>query len=194
MNIINLYGPPSSGKTTAMLGLTYQMKMMGLSVEHTPEFYKDLILEGTDKGDFGGQLLVLGEQNRRLARLVGKNDFAVTDCPLPLIGFYTPEDYVSGFQEFTQNLYHRYNNVANYFIIRQHAFESEKRVHDESQSDKIADELQRYLTERDIPFKLMPSGQDLVERILADMIQTNIITPEQIASSRNPEYAKKFKP
>lgn len=103
---INLLGAPGCGKSTTMLGLTYKMKMMGLNVENTPEFFKDLVLEESDKSEFGGQLYVLGEQNRRLARLKHV-DFAVTDCPLPLVGYYTSEDYIPGFQYFVQNLLDR---------------------------------------------------------------------------------------
>ena len=42
MKVINLFGAPSCGKSTTMLGLTYQMKMLGLNVENTPEFFKEM--------------------------------------------------------------------------------------------------------------------------------------------------------
>ena len=92
MKVINLFGAPSCGKSTTMLGLTYQMKMLGLNVENTPEFFKEMIYEDGRTERFGGQLYILGEQNRRLARLQEKSEFVVTDCPLPLIGYYTSND------------------------------------------------------------------------------------------------------
>lgn len=191
MKIINLYGAPGAGKSTTMLGLTYIMKMMGLSVEHTPEFFKELILENSDSEKFGGQLYILGEQNRRLARLKGQNDFAVTDCPLPLIGYYTPEDYIDGFDTIVKNLYHKYDNV-NYFILRNHEFESEKRIHDETQSDEIASKLPEYFEKNGVVYKVMRSGPDLVERIIEDLIEQKIISPENLANARNPETRKKY--
>lgn len=191
MKVINLCGAPGAGKSTTMLGLTYQMKMMGLSVENTPEFVKELILEESHRANFGGQLYILAEQNRRLARLVGKNDFAITDCPLPLIGYYTPENYVEGFDSFVKNLYHGYDNI-NYFIVRKHNFENEKRIHGEEESDKIASELPAYFEKNGIVFKVIESSPDLVEKILADLINENIIKFEQLQKSRNPHLVEKI--
>lgn len=199
MQIINLYGPPGSGKSTTMLGLTYRMKLLGLNVENTPEFFKDLVLEETQHGKFGGQLSVLAEQNKRLARLVGKNDFAVTDCPLPLIGYYTPKDYIKGFEEFLLNTYNQpdYNNEgANYFILRRHSYEAEKRVHDEAQSRQIEEELPLYLDKFGIKCKIVESVTDehndeLVDYILADLISKNIITTEHLKNNRNQQHKKR---
>ena len=176
MKVINLYGAPSAGKSTAMLGLTYKMKMMGLSVENTPEFFKEMIYEESASENFGGQLYVLGEQNRRLARLKSKSEFAVTDCPLPLIGYYTPDNYIKGFDEFLDNIYNSYNNI-NYFIEREHEFEKERRVHSEEQSVEISKDLLSYLKSRNIDFKYLPSGSGVVDIIIKDLLDKNIIIP-----------------
>jgi hypothetical protein len=199
MQIINLFGAPGSGKSATMLGLTYKMKLLGLNVENTPEFFKDLVLEETQNGQFGGQLSILAEQNKRLARLVGKCDFAVTDCPLPLIGYYTPQNYIHGFENFLLNTFNQpnYNNKgANYFIIRTHEFEAEKRIHDEGQSRNIEQELLIYLDKFGIDYRTFNSveqneNDELVDRILLDMIQNRIITPTQLDNNRNIKHKKK---
>lgn len=192
MKVINLFGAPGSGKSTTMLGLTYKMKMMGLSAENTPEFYKELILEEGDKAKFGGQLHILNNQNIRLARLEGKNDFTISDCPLPLIGYYTADDYIQGFHDFTTTLFNKYDNV-NYFILRNHEYENEKRVHDEDESDKIAVELPLYLRRQGVDLRYIESGPDLVDNILNNLIETNIITNAHLVQSRNAEVRNKFK-
>lgn len=192
MKVINLFGAPGSGKSTTMLGLTYKMKMMGLSAENTPEFYKELILEEGDKAKFGGQLHILNNQNIRLARLEGKNDFTISDCPLPLIGFYTADDYIQGFHDLTTTLFNKYDNV-NYFILRNHEYENEKRVHDEDESDKIAVELPLYLRRQGVDLRYIESGPDLVDNILNNLIETNIITNAHLVQSRNAEVRNKFK-
>ena len=174
MKVINLFGAPGAGKSTTMLDLTSDLKLMGLSVENTPEFYKELILEDSHKAEFGGQLYILGEQNRRLARLEGKNEFAVTDCPLPLIGYYTPEDYIPGFNLFVNNLYNRYDNI-NYFILRKHEFEKEKRIHSEEQSDNIADELLEMLDKEKIKFKVFNSCHEICALIIEDLVREKIL-------------------
>ncbi|NCQ51789.1 hypothetical protein GW796_07840 [archaeon] len=191
MKVINLFGAPSAGKSTTMLGLTYHMKLMGLSVENTPEFFKEMIYEDSKTELFGGQLYVLGEQNRRIARLNGKNDFAVTDCPLQLIGFYTPPDYVPGFNSFVKNLNDTYNNV-NYYIERNHEFENEKRVHDEAQSKNIENNLPNYLNEMGIKYKTIKSGEDLVQNLIDDLIFSNVITVENIKNSRSEKVREKY--
>lgn len=183
MKVINLYGAPSAGKSTAMLGLTYQLKLMGLSAENTPEFFKEMIYENSSAETFGGQLYVLGEQNRRLARLKGKNDFTITDCPLPLIGYYTSQNYVGGFNEFLNNLYHTYENI-NYFIVRKHEFEDEKRAHSQDQADAIERDLPEYLERMGVQCIVMESGEDLVERIISDMIERNVIGFDHLANAR----------
>lgn len=179
MKVINLFGAPGAGKSTTMLGLTNDLKLMGLSVENTPEFFKELILEDSHKAAFGGQLYILGEQNRRLARLEGKNDYAVTDCPLPLIGYYTPEDYVPGFSDFVKSLYNRYDNM-NYFILRKHEFEKEKRIHTEQDSDKIAEDLLQMLDEYKIPFKMFNSCHEISALIIEDMVREKILDKSQL--------------
>lgn len=191
MKTINLFGAPGAGKSTAMLGLTYHLKLMGLSAENTPEFFKEMLYEDSQTEKFGGQLYVLGEQNRRLARLVGKNDFAITDCPLPLIGYYTPADYVPGFTDFVKNLYNRYDNI-NYFIIPRHEFEAEKRIHDEQQAKAISEKLPSYLNELGIGFKIIESGEDLVTRLIEDLISEHVISPQHLQGSRSEKVRRAY--
>lgn len=196
MKVINLFGAPSAGKSTCMLGLTYHMKLMGLSVENTPEFIKEMIYEDRNPEDFsperfGGQLYVLGEQNRRIARLKGQNDFAITDCPLPLIGYYTPTDYVPGFNDFVKNLSNTYDNI-NYLILRKHEFESEKRIHDEDKANKIETELPLYLEQMGVKFKVVESSENLVHHLIDDMIEEGMISLEHLKKSRNKKVREKY--
>lgn len=184
MKVINLFGAPGAGKSTTMLGLTYKMKMMGLSAENTPEFFKELIFEESSTAKFGGQLHILDNQNIRLARLEGKNDFTISDCPLPLIGFYTKNDYIKGFHEVVTNLFHQYDNI-NYFILRKHEYEHEKRIHNEDESDNIAIELPLYLKKHGVDVIYIDSSEDLVEKIIEDLINKSIISKEKLKNSRN---------
>lgn len=192
MKIINLFGAPSAGKSTAMLGLTYKMKIMGLSVENTPEFFKEMIYEDSFAERFGGQLYVLGEQNRRIARLIGKNDYAVTDCPLPLISFYTHGDYIKGFNEFVYNLFSKYDNT-NYLIVRKHEYEDDKRIHNEEQSKEIELSLPKYLDKLGVKFTEINSGDDLTERMIEQMIKDGVISREHLLKARNSTTRELFK-
>lgn len=161
MIVINLFGEPSAGKTATMFALAAKMKKMGLSVEIAAEFYKDLVYQNTPGHNyndidkitdntlnqvvkFGGQLHILSEQNKRLSILNGTVDFVITDCPLPLIAYYTPKNYVVGFEELAVNLFNTYENT-NFYIRKNHDFENKARIHTEDQAKAIAIELPNYL-------------------------------------------------
>lgn len=193
MKTINLFGPPGAGKSTVMKGLTYQLKTMGLSVEDTPEFIKEMIFEESNLDLFGGQIFILGQQNRRLSRLVKTIDFVVTDCPLVLIASYTPENYIQGFEEMAINLANKYDNV-NFYLHRnpEYEFENANRYHDEAASDKKGQEILSYLNKHNIQYKEFVSGDNAVSDIVDSLIEQNVITMEHLRSSRNPSIRRKF--
>lgn len=193
MKTINLFGPPGAGKSTVMKGLTYQLKTMGLSVEDTPEFIKEMIFEESNLDLFGGQIFILGQQNRRLSRLVKTIDFVVTDCPLVLIASYTPENYIQGFEEMAINLANKYDNV-NFYLHRnpEYEFENANRYHDEAASDKKGQEILSYLNKHNIQYKEFISGDNAVSEIVDSLIEQNVITMEHLRCSRNPSIRRKF--
>ncbi len=174
MKVINLFGAPGAGKSTTMLGLTWLMKMNQLNVELTTEYFKELVMADSVSSKFGGQLSVLAEQNKRLEVLDGKNDFAVTDCPLPLIGYYTPQNYIPGFEPLVQSLFNKYDN-HNYLILRKHDFEEQKRIHDDNQSKDIEAKLPEYLNKMGIQYTVLQSSHSIVEDIFNDLIENQVI-------------------
>jgi len=194
MYTINLIGAAGVGKSLNMSGLTYHMKKMGLNAENTPEFIKEMIYEESKLERFGGQLYILAEQNRRIARLQGKADFIITDCPLALIASYTKDsndNYIPGFEEMAVNLSKSYQSV-NYFLRRneEYDFENENRFHTKEQSDKKSEEIYAFLKKHDIPFTVMMAGDDVVSNIIDDLLDRNIITQEHLKKSRTPSVRK----
>lgn len=197
MKVICLYGEPSAGKTSTMYLLAGKMKKMGLSVEIASEYYKEKVYENTHPGNdfativentknqvarFGGQLSILSEQNKRLSRLSGTVDFVITDCPLPLIAYYTPKDYIDGFENFVMNLFNSYDNI-NFFLKRNHEFEDKARIHNEEQALAISKELPLYL-EKFIGknVKEMFTSDFIEDEIISCLIEQNIIkTPKKKA-------------
>ena len=160
MKVINLFGEPSSGKSATMHSLAGKMKKMGLSVDVGLEFYKEMVYDNTPSENlnfdnivnntenqvkrFGGQLYVLAEQNKRLSRLNGTVDYVITDCPLPLIAYYTPQNYLAGFENMVINLFNTYDNF-NIYVKKNHQFEHNARIHNEQQAMQIGKELPLYL-------------------------------------------------
>jgi len=122
--------------------------------------------------------MVLAEQNKRLARLVNKADFVVTDCPLPLISYYTDNTYISGFKEFALNLFNSYDN-ENYLLLRGHSFETEKRNHNEHESVVIETELPMFLEQNNIKYKTFKTSEDLIDHMIQDMKKNKVLTKPQ---------------
>lgn len=179
MKVINLFGAAGSGKSTTSAGLVYMLnlKLSGKVIEFTPEYFKELVWEDNVKEVFGRQLEVLAEQNKRLSRLEGKVDFVITDCPLPLISLYQPENFknVIGdtFTELTMKIYNNYENI-NYLLLRDHHFQSEGRIHNDSQAREIERKLPDYLKSHNINYQEIRTSQSPVDLIFAD-IKANYI-------------------
>jgi len=156
MKVINLWGAPSSGKSTTAAGLFFLMKINKKRVELVTEFAKDLVWEGREQA-FGDQTFIYGEQNHRLHRLEGKVDFTITDSPIPLPIFYMPKGYLKKFPEMVMEQFHRYENI-NYLLKRNHAYENNGRRHSEEQSQEIADELEQFLNEQKINYTVIEAN------------------------------------
>jgi len=91
LKVINLWAGPGAGKSTLAAGLFNLMKNMQHEVELVTEFAKDVTWE-KNYGTLQNQLVVLAEQDRRLRRLEGQVEWAITDSPLPIgLVYMTPE-------------------------------------------------------------------------------------------------------
>lgn len=116
LKVINLWAASGAGKSTTAAGLFNLLKIKGISCELVTEYAKDLTW-AKNFGDLRHQLAILGEQDRRLRRLVGQVEFAITDSPLPLgLAYMTPEyeDFLPGA---IKGAYDRYDNY-DFFIRR----------------------------------------------------------------------------
>ena len=91
MRVINLYGGPSTGKSTTRANLFGLMKAHHLKVEEAPEYAKDLTYE-KNLSALSNQFYVTGGQSYRLTRLEGQVDWCLSDSPLPLGILYVQPD------------------------------------------------------------------------------------------------------
>ena len=170
MIVINLWGAPSSGKSTTSSGLFFLMKINKFKVELVHEFAKELVLEQRENV-FTDQNYIFAEQNRRIRRLEKHNyDFAITDSPLLLPLYYDEKRSGEDFAQFLTNEFHKYNNL-NYFLVRRHTFEPMGRRHNEKQAIRIEEELRQWLTDAGIPFKEIVASPKSPEDILNDLRQ-----------------------
>ena len=154
--IIDLYGEPCAGKSTLAAGLFYRMKRQYMSVELVTEYAKDLIYEGHESGSMD-QIEVFAEQHRRVARLIGKVDYVITDSPLRLSAYYAGEtnfrkvilDKAAGF------------DTLNFYVNRNHPYDQNGRTQDETGAAKVKLELREFLKENNIWYKDVTAGDEL---------------------------------
>lgn len=152
--VINFYGGPCSGKSTAAAGLFYKMKLLGHNVELADEFAKECVWEGNIPM-LKDQLWVLAHQHRKILRLAGKVDYIITDSPVLLSPIYRElydgALYSDLLDRIALECYNMYDNI-NFMLSRSRDFESEGRVQDEITSVKIDLEIVDQFKRLKIPY------------------------------------------
>ena len=153
MRVINLFGGPGSGKSTASAGLFFKMKMDKhvKSVELVTEFAKDLVYAGRTKELDNNQLYITAKQYSRIQRLRDQVDYVITDSPLIQGLMYTPENYFSFFKPLVKEVYYSFNNF-NVFINRVKEFKQHGRGQTEEESDLISRNIRNFLDENNVKY------------------------------------------
>ena len=153
--VINFYGGPCSGKSTAAAGLFYKMKLLGLKVELTDEFAKECVWEDNIPM-LRDQLWILAHQHRKILRLADKVDYVITDSPVLLSPIYreaygTPL-YSDAIDKLALECYDMYDNI-NFMLSRpRENFEEDGRAQNEVQSVAIDLEILNQFQRLGIPF------------------------------------------
>lgn len=152
LTVINLLGTAGTGKSTIM-GYTFgKLKERGYNVEMASEWIKEGGIYEARKNMFLEQDYILAKQHRRLRRLVGQVDIAITDCPLVLGLIYKPDWYPQSFDQYVLDVFNSYNNI-NFFLHRNSFDYKEKgRAHTEQESVIKEVALQQLLYDNNINY------------------------------------------
>lgn len=148
--VINFFAGPGAGKTTCAWEVASELKKQGYVTEYVPEYAKELVwdenLEQLD-GSLEHQQELLGEQEHRLQRLVGKVDFIVTDSPILLNPIYLDEGRAEAKKEYEESVFQRFSKYNNFcvFIERGDSFERDGRIHDLNQSRQLDQQIKGLL-------------------------------------------------
>lgn len=149
-HVINFFGGPCAGKSTAALGLAHELKKRWVMAELVTEYAKDLVWDDSAHL-LSRQNLIFATQENRVNRLMNKVPIAITDSPLLLSAFYAPVEYPRSFKQLVFDFFCLYNNV-NIFVERSHEYAAEGRIQDEAQADALADAMKLFLQENGIPY------------------------------------------
>lgn len=107
--IINFFGGPCCGKTTASMLVASKLRMRGISAEWIPEYAKSLSWR-QDFGTLDNQVLVTAMQWQRQRDLCGKVDFIVTDAPI-LQGLVYDKLNLKGFDQLVADIHGRSESI-----------------------------------------------------------------------------------
>ena len=149
--VVNAFGGPGAGKTTAAWHIAAELKKQGYCVEYVSEYAKELVWEENYSlldGSLEHQIELFKEQKRRIDRLIGKVDMVVTDSPLLLNILYlsTPD---AEHEKRVLAEYNRNHNF-NFFVNRGKSFEQAGRIHDIEESIQKDKEIRDVLKKHDI--------------------------------------------
>lgn len=158
MMVINFFGGPGAGKSTAAMRLTTLLSLSGCVAEYVPEFAKGQVW-GQTAVTLRNQLWVLANQEKPLddLRRSGNVDFAVVDSPLPNSILYAPPETHESLKALAMDLFRSYDNV-NVFLNRTHAYQNEGRIHSASESDELGRRIEALLHRSRAPVTRVETG------------------------------------
>lgn len=168
--VINGYGGPGAGKSTACMEITAALKKEGYNAEYVQEYAKELVYE-KDMDMLDGspehQYEILKEQTRRMDRLYDQVDFIVTDSPVMLNTIYnkqlTPE-----YESLVNELQGEYINYSFFMERDVSNFEEEGRIHNLTESIEKDNEIKDMLQRNEIKYKTY--NHENVNEIVNDAI------------------------
>lgn len=162
--VVNLFGAPSSGKSSAAAYIFAKLKMDYINAELVTEFAKDKTWEHNDMV-LANQFYVFGKQAFRLDRVVNQVDVVITDSPLLLSNYYAGNDpTMENFKRACVDLFKSYDNL-NFFLRRVKPYNPVGRSQTESESDLIALRLVRMLDNEDVDYLIFDGCQEDYDRI-----------------------------
>ena len=174
MIVINLWGAPSSGKSTGASYIFSKLKLKGYNVELVTEFAKDLTWE-ENYAALNNQFYVSGCQSYRLSRLKNKVDVIITDSPLPIGIMYFNANTPKNLEDVILADFNRYDNV-NFQILRDKPYNPAGRNQTETESDIIARRITEFLENENIqfvPIKGNKQGYKYILNYIVDLLEGN---------------------
>jgi hypothetical protein len=170
--VINLIGGPGSGKSTAMAGVFYNLKRLGVNCEMVTEYAKDKVWDESYYV-MKDQLYISAKYYHKLWRVADKVDFIITDSSL-LSGIFYDKDNSEAFKNLMIEKYNEFDNVL-YFLNRDDSFyQSVGRIQDLKEAKEIDANVKAFLDSHNIPYKEINAGS-ACEIILKDILENNNI-------------------
>jgi len=164
--VINLIGGPGTGKSTAMAGIFYNLKKLGINCEMVTEYVKDKVW-GEEFKTMDDQLYCSAKYYHKIWRVADKVDYVITDSSL-LTGIFYNKEPSDNFTNLILEEYRKFDNLL-YFLSRDDSFfQSIGRIEDLEESKVIDARIKEFLERYEIPHKVINAGS-ACELILKDL-------------------------
>lgn len=169
--VVNLFGPPGSGKSTGAAYIFSKLKMAGINAELVDEFAKAKVWEES-KEVFNNQVYILGKQYFKMSRCADKVDVIVTDSPVLLSILYNNNSKILGkpFNDLVYNIFNSYNN-KNYLINRVKPYNPKGRLQTEEESDALKQPLIDIMNKNNLEFVEYKGIEEDYDKIVAEILQ-----------------------
>ena len=171
MIVINLFGEPGAGKSTAATYIFAMLKMQGIKCEYVSEFAKDMVWDEDFKA-LENQPYVFGCQSYRLSRIANEVDVAITDCPLLLSAVYNRDPIFiantalhEDFKKLVVSIFKSYDNI-NVLLDRQHEYEDMGRHESEEEALEVRKMLCRAFNKYDVAYEEYPAQLEAYDKIV----------------------------
>lgn len=169
--VVNLFGEPSAGKSTAAMDITADLKRAGINAEYVSEFAKDKVYEHNEEV-FAHQEYLFGKQSFKMGRVNGQVQVIVTDSPLLFNVLYNNDNEILGedFNKAVVRMFHSYDN-RNYVLTRCHKYENEGRRQKESEATEVRCELLDLLHSLNIQYECCTSSEEDCMKIVNEIVK-----------------------
>lgn len=170
--IINLFGGPSSGKSTITSGLFYELKKKNISCDNPYEFPKQVAWED-NTSQITDQLYIFANQHRGIVRSYGKVDYIILDSPILLSlayknGYddgYPASLYGESFDKMVIDVFNKYENI-NIFLERPDDFQEDGRFQNKEESLMFDSKIKSILDNNSIEYRTLQVNDLTIEFIL----------------------------
>lgn len=173
MRVINFFGGPGAGKSTAAAGLFYELKKRWFRAELVTEFAKELVWSGSSHL-LSEQNFIFATQEHRLSRLIGQVDVALSDSPLLLSAYYAPDSYAVSFRQSVFDFFSTYENI-NIFVRRSHEYSAAGRLQNQQEADAIGRTMEEFLLANGIPYYAITASDASPRYLLRWLVDAGIL-------------------
>ena len=161
--VVNLFGEPSAGKSTAAMDITARLKRKGINAEYVSEFAKDKVYEQNSEV-FKHQEYIFGKQSFKMGRVRDKVQVIVVDSPLILSIIYNQNEYLGeAFEQVVMDTFNSYN--------RNHDYELSGRFQNENEANEVREQLISELNKLNISYETATSSEEDCENIANEIVK-----------------------